>query len=67
MGYKQLEWYGHVHRMPETRLPTKVWEWIPRGEDQEVDLRIPGLLIKEGLRDEGLEWNGKMETNGERS
>ena len=26
---KQLQWYGHVKRMQEERLPSKVLEWIP--------------------------------------
>lgn len=26
---KQLTWYGHVCRMPETRLPREVLEWQP--------------------------------------
>ncbi|XP_044744708.1 uncharacterized protein LOC123306668 [Coccinella septempunctata] len=27
----QLIWYGHVQRMPNTRLPKRVMEWIPMG------------------------------------
>ena len=27
----KLEWYGHIHRMPETRLPTQLWEWFLSG------------------------------------
>ena len=26
---KQLQWYGHVRRIQEERLPKKVLEWIP--------------------------------------
>ena len=27
---KRLQWYGHVKRMPEERIPTLIMEWIPR-------------------------------------
>ena len=26
---KRLQWYGHVKRMPEDRLPKLIMEWIP--------------------------------------
>jgi hypothetical protein len=26
---KRLQWYGHVKRMPEERIPTSIMEWIP--------------------------------------
>jgi hypothetical protein len=26
---KRLQWYGHVKRMPEERLPKLIMEWIP--------------------------------------
>ena len=29
--YKQLNWYGHVQRMEEERLPRKILEWCPLG------------------------------------
>ena len=32
IGYKQLNWYGHVERMDEERLPRKIFEWCPRGK-----------------------------------
>ena len=28
---KQLQWYGHVHRMEEGRLAKKVLKWRPSG------------------------------------
>jgi hypothetical protein len=28
---KQLQWYGHVHRMEEGRLPKEVMKWRPPG------------------------------------
>jgi hypothetical protein len=27
---KRLQWYGHVKRMQEERLPKLIMEWIPR-------------------------------------
>jgi IS5 family transposase len=27
---KRLQWYGHVKRMAEERLPKLIMEWIPR-------------------------------------
>jgi len=27
---KRLQWYGHVKRMPEERIPTLIMELIPR-------------------------------------
>jgi hypothetical protein len=27
---KRQQWYGHVKRMPEERIPKLITEWIPR-------------------------------------
>ena len=27
---KRLQWYGHVKRMPEDRIPKLIMKWIPR-------------------------------------
>ena len=27
---KRLQWYGHVKRMPEERIPKLIMNWIPR-------------------------------------
>jgi hypothetical protein len=29
MEKKRLQWYGHVKRMPEERIPKLIMEWIP--------------------------------------
>ena len=29
--YKQLNWYGHVQRMDQERLPRIILEWCPPG------------------------------------
>jgi hypothetical protein len=26
---KRLQWYGHIKRMPEERIPKLIMEWIP--------------------------------------
>ena len=27
---KRLQWYGHVKRMPEERIPKLILDWLPR-------------------------------------
>jgi hypothetical protein len=29
-GKKRLQWYSHVKRMPEERIPKLIMKWIPR-------------------------------------
>ena len=46
---KQLQWYGHVQRMEEGRLPKEVVKWRPPGRrENAVDLNLPG---RKGLED----------------
>jgi hypothetical protein len=45
---KQLQWYGHVQRMEEGRLPQDAVKWSPPGRRNEVDLNLPG---RKGLED----------------
>jgi hypothetical protein len=26
---KRLQWYGHIKRMPEGRIPKLILEWVP--------------------------------------
>jgi hypothetical protein len=35
----RLQWYGHVKRMPEERIPTLIMEWIPRERRKRGRLR----------------------------
>jgi hypothetical protein len=32
---KRLQWYGHVKRTQEERLPKLIMEWIPGREEKE--------------------------------
>ena len=46
---KQLEWYGHVQRMDERRLPKKIMKFHPRGQKRRAKLNgIKHLQMKTG-------------------
>jgi hypothetical protein len=45
---KQLQWYGHVERMEEGRLPKGVMKWRPPGRRKRGR---PKLSWEEGLED----------------
>jgi len=58
---KQLQWYGHVQRMEEGRVPTEVTKWRPPGRRKRgrpkltwVEV-IRGLMGEKGLMEE--DWN----------
>jgi len=44
---KQLQWYGHVQRMEEGRLPIEVKKWRPPGRKKRGR---PKLTWAEGIR-----------------
>ena len=44
---KQLQWYGHVQRMEEGRLPKEVMKWRPPGRRKRGG---PKLAWAEGIR-----------------
>ena len=44
---KQLQWYGHVQRMAEGRVPKYVMKWCPTGRKKRG---IPKLTGAEGNR-----------------
>ena len=44
---KQLQWYGHVQRMEERRLPKEVMKWSPSGRRNRGR---PKLTWAEGIR-----------------
>ena len=47
---KQLQWYGHVQRMEEGRLPIEVMKWRPPGRRKRGR---PKLTWAEGIRGHG--------------
>jgi hypothetical protein len=58
---KQLQWYGHVRRMEEGRLPKEVVKWHPQGRRKPGRTKltwaegIRGLMGEKGLMEE--DWN----------
>jgi hypothetical protein len=60
---KQLQWYGHVQRMEERRLPKEVMKWRPSGRRKQGRPKITweegirGLMGEKGLLEE--EWNDR--------
>ena len=44
---KQLQWYGHVQRMEDGRLPKRVMKWRPPGRRKRGR---PKLTWAEGIR-----------------
>ena len=63
--YKQLNWYGHIRRMPEERIPRRVWEWCPpgrRGRGRSLNTWMQEIMT--GMKTKGLEeedWNDRDE------
>ena len=56
--YKQLNWYGHVQKMDEEKLPRKTLERFPPGRRKKVkpqNLWMHKVTI----------WNGLTKKNGE--
>jgi hypothetical protein len=57
---KQLQWYGHVQRMEEGRMPKEVIKWHPPGRRKRGR---PKLTWAEGMGEKGLmedDWNEKQ-------
>ena len=60
---KQLQWYGHVQRMEEGRLPKEVMKWRPPGRRKRGRPKltwaegIRGLMGEKGLMEE--DWNDR--------
>jgi len=60
---KQLQWYGHVQKMEEGRLPKEVMKWSPPGTRKRGRLKltwvegIRGLMGEKGLMEE--DWNDR--------
>jgi hypothetical protein len=60
---KQLQWYGHVQRMEEGRLPKELMKWRPQGRRKRGRPKltwaegIRGLMGEKGLMEE--DWNDR--------
>ena len=65
---KQLQWYGHVQRMEDGRLPIEVMKWRPPGRRKRGRPkltwaeRIRGLMGENGLIEE--DWNDRRRKRG---
>ena len=46
---KQLQWYGHVQRMEEWRLPKEVTKWLPTGRRKRGSTKLTWALGIRGL------------------
>jgi len=67
---KQLQWYGHVQRMEEGRLPKEIMKWRPLGRRKRGRSKlgwaegIRGLLggkgLMEGDRNDRGNWRKKI-------
>jgi len=63
MKTKQLQWYGHVQRIEEGRLPKEVMKWSPPGRRKRGrpkltwEQGIRGLMGEKGLIEE--DWNDR--------
>jgi len=60
---EQLQWYGHVQRMEEGRLPKEVTKWSPPGRRKRGRRKatwaegVRGLMGEKGLMEE--DWNDR--------
>ena len=55
--YKQLNWYSHVQKMGEERLPRKILEWCPLGKGRPQNSWMQEVTT--GMREKGInnmEW-----------
>jgi hypothetical protein len=68
IGKKRLQWYVHVKRMPEERIPKLFMEWIPEEREREikktskknVDGRSTSSHDSEKFRTRSMEKQGGM-------
>jgi hypothetical protein len=62
---KRLQWYGHVKRMPEERIPKLILEWVPeerqkRGRPRKTWMEgVHAAMTAKGL--EQNQWRNREE------
>ena len=63
--YKQFNWYDHVQRMDEERLPRRNLEWCQPGRQRKGRPHNSWMQeVTKGMR-ELATWNGSTERGGE--
>lgn len=50
---KQLNWYGHIRRMEEGRLPKIIMDWEPQGRKKKGR---PNITWIQGINETKREW-----------
>ena len=61
---RQLQWYGHVRRIEEGRIPKEVMKWSPPGRRKRGRPKltwaegIRGLMGEKGLMEENWNYRG---------
>ena len=64
---KRQQWYGHVKRIPEERIPKLIMDWIPRERRKKGRPRktwIEGVQAAMTTRNLEPDINGETERNG---
>ena len=44
--YKQLNWYGHIRRIPEETIPRRVWKRCPSGRRGRCRPRYQDIMTR---------------------
>jgi hypothetical protein len=62
---KRLQWYGHIKRMPEERIPKLIMEWIPQERSERGSSRKKWMEgVQTAMRTRNLEldqWRNREE------
>jgi hypothetical protein len=59
---KRLQWYGHVKRMPEERIPKLIMEWIPQEKKKRMSKKnMDGSMAAMTRNLEPDQWRNREE------